>query len=615
MNKYLILTVLLINCTFIFGQEYVTQSGFSIDKSEFIENERNSKNIDTLELPFIDDFSKSFPYVNPDLWLNDNVLITQSACVNPPSIGAVVFDAVKSNGEFYTSKYSTSHKADTLTSYPINLDYPENNTIYFSFFFQPQGIADSPELKDSLILQFYAPETQAWKTEWYAQGSNLQEFQQIILSVNDEKYLKKGFAFRFVNWASLSGDITPSKVTNCDHWLVDYIRLDKNRTADDLMIPELAMQYPPKFLIDDYEMFPYEHYKEFPAKFLFNHSYTVKLKNNENSIRTIDSLYLVFKEKNNRVENDTLFLGSYNVPSNQNIKLSGDEVDFAFPNTSNYILDYEMEGVLVTNSEDSVFNNRVKFNKPISGYYAYDDGSAEAGYGLNGQGTIQSMVAVKFVSYKEDTISGIRIYFNNTFKDEQPDYFNLMVWDYDETTQMPGEVIYEKSAVSINKSHLNEFFNYEFDSIFSVADTFFVGWQNTSDKFINMGIDYNSTTNHKYFNIYGEWQASEITGDLLLRPIFGNSTLLTIPEDEISEIQYNIYPNPANDVINIENLSKIESENIFVCIYDIYGRIVYNMTFDENSEISVSGFAEGFYIVRIFEENKPVYTSKVIIKH
>jgi len=610
MKKYFLTSFFITVCSFLFGQEYIVNGSFGFDKSEYQKNIRNSKLVDTLELPFIEDFSKSYPYQNQLLWLDDDVLVTNTACVNPPSIGAAVFDAINSDGDYYTTKYSTSHQADILTSCPINLYLPGDNSVYFSFFYQPKGITDAPETKDSLILQFYSPLTDKWENEWSATGSGFSEFQQVIIHIDNAKYLQKGFAFRFLNWASLPAATSPSEVGNCDQWYVDYIRLDKNRNSTDLEIPELAFQYQPKFYIDNYEMIPYEHYKYSPVKSAFNYSYSIKYRNNQNSTRTIDSLYLVFKEKQNKIENDTLFLGSYNVPANQNIKLSNSDIVFSFPNTNYNSLDYQIESVLITNSADSVYNNRVKIDKPLSNYYAYDDGTAEVSYGLRGDGTKQSTCATQFVTYKQDTLSGIRIYFNKAFKDEQPKYFSLMVWDNNDG--FPGNVIYEKSGVEINKDYLYQFYTYNFDSVFSVADTFYIGWRNITDELINVGLDLNSTSNHKYFNIYGSWENSAITGDILMRPVFGNETQVTIKDIEKTNVK--IYPNPANDYLKIivddYNISELN-----ICIYDIYGRTVLIKTCENNSEIETSILSEGIYIVRISDNKKILSTEKIVIKH
>ena len=57
---------------------------------------------------------------------------------------------------------------------------------------------------------------------------------------DDPHFLKKGFQFRFINYASLSPDLSdPSMVGNCDIWNIDYVLLDKNRNGADTIFQML----------------------------------------------------------------------------------------------------------------------------------------------------------------------------------------------------------------------------------------------------------------------------------------------------------------------------------------------------------------------------------------
>jgi hypothetical protein len=63
------------------------------------------------------------------------------------------------------------------------------------------------------------------------------------------------------------------------------------------------------------------------------------------------------------------------------------------------------------------YNSCVKFNN----YFAYDDGSAEGGYGLD-YGSLPAgpgYAAIKFSSFKPDTLRGISIFFNRSITDVQ----------------------------------------------------------------------------------------------------------------------------------------------------------------------------------------------------
>jgi len=610
--------IILIICIFsikISAQEVIILgSGFNYQNQIYDQNINNSKSNDTLELPFFDDFSYNSPIPKSSLWLGNYVNISLTASKNPPSIGAAMFDALNNENTYYSTGYNTNQVADLLTSKPINLNYPGNNTIYLSFFFQAQGYLDAPEVNDSLILEFYSPQTTKWEKVWYALGTSVQDFQQIIININADKYLQKGFQFRFKNRVSMTSNPDLSMVSNCDFWFIDYVRLNMNRTPTDLNLPELALQYPLRFKIDDYDMMPYEHYKNAVTKHTFNHSYSIKYRNNDSKIRLIDSLYLIFKEKNNVISDTKLSLGTYNVPANQNIKTEAKNITFSFPILNNNSLDFNIETVIITNTLDSTFNNRNTINKPMTNYYAYDDGSPEVGYDLHGDGTLHAMVATKFYTYKTDTLTGLNMFINKTFKDEQPNYFYLMVWKNDPLTGKPGDVILEKEGVTIDKLHLNQFHNYLFDTAIIVTDTFYVGWRKASTKLLNIGLDLNSVDKqHKYYNMNGNWVLSSTAGDLLLRPYFGNEMSVNISVSKISE--FKIYPNPANDFIKIENYDLDNYSNIDIKIYNILGTLIYSQKAENNYEINTSNLSDGIYLLQISNNKKIISTNKFVVKH
>lgn len=92
----------------------------------------------------------------------------------------------------------------------------------------------------------------------------------------------------------------------------------------------------------------------------------------------------------------------------------------------------------------------------------------------------------------------------------------------------------------------------------------------------------------------------------------------TIPENTVYEFQnttldisnftdlyFDLYPNPATDIINVKTeLSKFEIE-----IFNLLGQIVIKSSNDK--EINISNLTEGAYLVRISSNNK-TFTKKII---
>ena len=67
---------------------------------------------------------------------------------------------------------------------------------------------------------------------------------------------------------------------------------------------------------------------------------------------------------------------------------------------------------------------------------------------------------------------------------------------------------------------------------------------------------------------------------------------------EIENQQFNIYPNPANDVLHIVGTQDHASVNVF----SIDGKIVKKIEIDDNAEINISDLQPGLYIIGVGNE-------------
>lgn len=117
----------------------------------------------SLELPFFEDFKQKSIYPETSKWMDNYVYINQDFALFPPSWGTATFDAVNQYGNIYGDANSLQFFADQLTSKPIRLDSIFNpapqalspaDSIYLSFYYQPQGIGNDPQKQDSLVLDF-----------------------------------------------------------------------------------------------------------------------------------------------------------------------------------------------------------------------------------------------------------------------------------------------------------------------------------------------------------------------------------------------------------------------------------------------------------------------------
>ena len=77
---------------------------------------------------------------------------------------------------------------------------------------------------------------------------------------------------------------------------------------------------------------------------------------------------------------------------------------------------------------------------------------------------------------------------------------------------------------------------------------------------------------------------------------------------EVQAVDYKIFPNPAQDVVNI---SCKNSNSNLVLIYNITGQVVYNNSFNSPQfKINTADFKEGIYFVKIGSK-----IQKLIVKH
>jgi hypothetical protein len=132
-------------------------------KSTEDNSERASNEKVELQLPFFDDFKNVNRYPNAALWKDKNVFVNKDFPYFAPNIGAATFDAIDSTGAVYNGALIIPFVADNLTSNTIRLDsvfdpitkaLSPADSLYLSFYYQPQGYGDEPEPGDTLLLEF-----------------------------------------------------------------------------------------------------------------------------------------------------------------------------------------------------------------------------------------------------------------------------------------------------------------------------------------------------------------------------------------------------------------------------------------------------------------------------
>lgn len=610
---YLYLLLLFICTGFSSAQEVVT--GLRSNNLLTKQGERNARSFnailsDPLELPFFDDFSGRSYYPDPAKWTDDYVFINNTYSDKQITCGVATFDALDNNGRLYDIASAYLFKSDQLTSQPLNLNYTVNENVWMSFFYQAGGLGDAPEPNDSLTLQFLAPDENKWYSVWSASGTTDKEFRPAIIRISDTRFLKTGFKFRFTNYASLSPNQNdPSMVGNCDHWNVDYILLDKNRNGGDTIFTDVALTLPVRSVLKNHESMPWKQYREIELQEMGS-SVLIHYRNNDTIIRNVTRNFEIWDMYANSLS--YLFsAGAVNIDPLTNVNYNAGLV-YSFNSSNNDSALFRITSVLKTDEFDPKGNDTLVYYQTFKNYFAFDDGSAEAGYGINGLGSRNAMFAYKFKSFIDDTLRAVNICFNDSYNDANKRAYDLMVWD--DNNGLPGNVIYTLEEVMVEQGQkINGFYSYKIPDKVPVNNFFYVGWRQRSESFLNAGLDVNTPhAGRQFYWLNGEWQLSQVSGTVMIHPVLGDALRITSVDDVIykDKKQISIWPNPASGYINIDADELLLSGDASVTIIDLNGREVKKTILTER--IDISSLPAGIYIIITSLNGKPAGYSRLI---
>lgn len=561
---------------------------------------------------FLDDFSYDGSYPDTTFWLDNQVFVNRGYPKSPITFGAATFDGLNAKGypyDFSVSPTSFS-SADSLTSKPINLFNYINNgsplnyfvvgdSLYFSFYYQPQGLGNAPESDDSLVLEFKSPGISAWKHIWSENGSALalndSSWKLVMIPIKDVQYLQKGFQFRFRNYATISG--------NLDHWSIDYVYLNKNRTWDDTIFEDVSFVYNTPSLLNTYATMPWKHYNSTFMKT----DYSTTIRNNYSIAKNGSFIYKFYDAAGVQV-NTTYSGGSFNIEPFDPFgffiygAFTSPPLNYSIPalvDTTNFTI----ECILSTNPDKHKKNDTIRHRQEFLNSYSYDDGSAETAFGLS---TLNAQMAEKFVSTIADTLHCIDIYFNPVLTNANLYAFSLNVWN--DNGGSPGTAIYTSDTVLhpiYAQTGQDQFIHYYlYPPIYLNAGTFYIGFTQKTTQFLNVGVDKNTNTQDKiYYNVSGGWNNPPFPGSLMMHPVFGiaDYQLGTGTPSTKNNNRITVYPNPANDKLYLISNSADLSEKITYSITDLFGRKILENKFNPSEYIDISGLSEGIYFIRIVD--------------
>ncbi|MCB0768788.1 MAG: T9SS type A sorting domain-containing protein [Flavobacteriales bacterium] len=541
------------------------------------------------------------------LWQDDDVYVNGSYPIDPPTIGVATFDGLARTGYPYDfPNYSAYGQADHLTSVPIDLEYPASDSIYLSFFYQTQGLSGDAEVQpiDSLILEFYAPLEQSWYKVWGIGYVDPADFQQVLIPITQGRFLKEGFQFRFTNYATLSGSF--------DHWHLDYVRLAAQRTFDDTRLVDVAYLYPETSILQTYTSVPFNQF-EVASSASMALSVDERIRNLDINDRFITYGMTARSEDGGPTVN---FSNGLNSSGNASQIFTSTHAINSAPNDFVYNNDLSTDAAFWdvkfwanTTPDINPYNDTIRLVQELSNYYAYDDGSAEAGYGLTAAG---ARLAYRYDLIGPDSLRAVRMYFNplaNTPPALPPTQgvFLLTVW-----SSLDPEVVQHQNVTFSTPEYrmdgIDKFVEYELDSVIYVQGTIYIGWIQTNTAAMNLGFDKNRNNRTKiFYRTGGSWTNTSFEGSLMMRPVFIAALDPWAGVEEEGTVGHGliVYPNPASELFRVKVEGEVARRSTVVC-QDATGRLVLQEPYVEGGAIPTSGLSPGVYVVRV---NEPSGTS------
>jgi hypothetical protein len=275
---------------------------------------------------------------------------------------------------------------------------------------------------------------------------------------------------------------------------------------------------------------------------------------------------------------------------------------------------FSIKAFIKTNRYDRKQNDTIISYQLFKNFYCYDDGSAEYGYGLQGNNIAGATVAYRFPIYQQDTLIAVDIYFTPTVNNENLAYFNLYVWN--DKSGIPYDSIGGKPECKTDFGH---FVRYYLEKPILVPTTFYVGWQQIDETFLSVGYDRNTPCNSNIlYNLDGTlqcWTVSSLRqkGALMIRPVFGKSS-------DMQSLLYNssstftVYPNPAFAGFYLKVPEKENGKTGKLMIMDLTGKIYIARTIQTDNYISINAISSGLYIIKLVYPDGNQYFAKLIKK-
>lgn len=600
-----------------------------------------TKSTDPVLLPFWDDFSSvRNGVVKDNLWeFGKSVWVNNGMGINPPSLNVATLDGLDSLGKPYSvNDVLAKGYADKLVSAPIRMDLvslSDRSRVFISFFYQFHGNGEPPDAGDLISLSF-KNDKGAWEVIWTKEndGSLVKDkFELLQIPITDTRFFHDNFQFRIQNFARLSGPY--------DTWHVDYFYINNGKLQSNPvrpLFPDRAITEKLNAPFASYWSMPVKHYLSNvaansvkPSLIITNlrqdqvsgngqpvsYSSSARIsvnKKNQSPVITEFPLDVNFNIGSELVFKQQRVVTLNTVPDLTSLDPTTDSINMKlsiFFDTGDNKAKTATEGdydVNVFNPIEFRTNDSISARYVLSNYYAYDDGAAEYGAGLNQPGA-QLAYQFDMKTDKSDTIVAVDIYFPR-FGDESNQVIQFQIMRA--LTGNPSDIIYQQSF-PIQRNTLNKFWRITLvDQPVGVKEKFYIGWKQNSSAVIAVGLDKNTESGNKIFaNINGTWEPNiNLKGSLMIRPVFGKGNgngEVTGVED--TNPKASVYPNPSHGVFYITSpIDKAE-------VVDLTGRKIdiELLRVDNDTQITILNPKPGIYLLMTWHHHR-WEASKILVK-
>jgi len=562
-------------------------------------------------------------------YVGGGAYVSNRLAIEPLTRGTATLDGLRANGQPYSAVSASFYsKTDTLTSQAIDLSgLTAGANVYLSYAWQAGTLAGAPAANGSstpvyLTLEFL-DNVGRWNTIWTYNGANkTTKFRQQIFAVSQAGYFHSGFRFRF----RAAGNQASSR----DAFGVDYVYLNRNRTANDTIFQDIATSRALNSPLQSYTAMPAWQYAAAGSSVL-NPAMNTTVNNltPSGNPTPISWLGTVQELTSGGFGGATWLTGSQPLLAGvRQVPVQGDARTAPLP-TATTARRYRYTLALQTNETNPLTlpNDSTYRDLDLADYYAFDDGTAEAFLGLPAinNGPV-SYYAYGISAAKNDQVKAIRLapVFNNIPLTQGGENFQsrsvtVAVWA-DNNGQPAATPLATQTMTIPNPLPTagQVFFEIPFATPVAVSGRFYIGFGQTSGgQFLPYGYDLNdiSTAPTLFYNAQNTWSKPTLTtpGTLMVRAVMNNGVLATQAQQAVNA-RFGLYPNPAPTGTTVAVSGPAFRR---AAVLDVLGRPVWQQPTAEAGQATLrlpATLPGGVYLVQLTLPDGSLATRRLLVE-